>query len=66
VTTPARFSGYDWASVGNVNALRFHRRLDDPRQVLRAQCPALVRDAQALRQMQLKFIAEPLAPMAQV
>ena len=47
--------------------LRLHRGVDrDPLEVLRAQRPALMGDPQALGQEKLQFVAEPLAPMAQV
>jgi len=53
----------DWEG----DVLGLHRRVDgDPGQILRAQRPALVCDAQALGQEQLQLIAEPLAPMGQI
>jgi len=49
------------------DVLGLHRGVDrDPLKVLAAQCPALVRHPQALRQQQLQPVAEPLPPMAQV
>ena len=49
------------------DVLGLHRGVDrDPCQVLRAQGAALVRDPQALGQQQLQFVAQPLAPVAEI
>jgi hypothetical protein len=49
------------------DGLRLHRGVDrDPLEVLATQRAGPVRHPQALGQQQLQFVAEPLAPMAQV
>jgi hypothetical protein len=47
--------------------LGLHRGVHrDPLEILAAQCAGGMRHSQALGQQKLQFVAEPLAPMAQV